>query len=382
MFINNKNTISNKGRLLTIVVFFILGIGVFLQTCNANDKFEFALIGDVPYNVLPGETFEPFDNLINEVNSNDKIKWVLHAGDIKSGSTECSDEMFMDRLTRYNQFNYPVVLTLGDNEWTDCHRIKAGEYQPLERLAKLREIFFANPDITIGGEIMEVETQASVSGFEEFPENVLWTEENIVFATMHIVGSENGLKPFDPDSSAIRTQDDDDEVVRRTNAALAWMNTAFEKAKDMDSPGIFLMIHANPGLERGEPNRNGFEEFLTALESYIQEFGKPVVLAHGDSHYFRVDKPALVENNFIANFTRVETFGSANVHWARVIVDLKNPEIFTIQEEIVDGKVVDNINEKNGNKDKRGRDRISIDIDKDIDIDFDDINVDIDINRN
>ena len=44
-----------------------------------------------------------------------------------------------------------VVLTPGDNEWTDCHRVAAGEYQPLERLAKLREVFYPVPGMTIGG---------------------------------------------------------------------------------------------------------------------------------------------------------------------------------------------------------------------------------------
>ena len=298
-------------------------------------KFEFALIGDVPYGVLPDQDYQPFENIINEINNNHKIKWVLHAGDIKSGSTICSDEMFIDRLIRYNKFERPVILTLGDNEWTDCHRVAAGEYQPLERLSKLREIFFANPGTTIGGKEMIIETQASEPGFQEFPENVRWTEQNIVFATMHIVGSENGLRPFDPDSSAIRTQEDEDEVIRRTNAALSWIDSTFNKAKEINAPGVFLMIHANPGLERGLSNRNGFMDFLTALEDYVQDFSKPVVLAHGDSHYFRVDKPALANNSFIANFTRVETFGSSRVHWVRVIVDPKTPEIFTIKQEII-----------------------------------------------
>ncbi len=327
---------------LFVTIFLGLGNNSFLKANEGKEnnaqgfgKFEFALIGDVPYGVLAGQDYEPFDNVIDEINDNNKIKWVLHAGDIKSGSTDCSDALFMDRLERYNQFDRPVILTLGDNEWTDCHRVAAGEYQPLERLAKLREIFFSNPGSTIGGNTMEVETQASVSGFEEFPENVLWAEQNIVFAAMHIVGSENGLRPFDPNSSAVRTQADDDEVARRTNAALVWMDTTFIKAKEMDAPGIFLMIHANPGLERGSANRSGFIEFLTALETYVQDFGKPVVLAHGDSHYFRVDKPSLVENSFVANFTRVETFGSSRVHWVRVIVDPKLPEVFTIKQEIV-----------------------------------------------
>lgn len=204
------------------------------EHARGHGKFEFALICDVPYGVLPGQDYAPFDVLIREVNDNHKLKWVLHAGDIKSGSTECSDAMFMDRLQRYNQFNRPVVLTPGDYEWTDCHRDAAGQYQPLERLAKLREVFFVDPGVTIGGKPMIVETQAAITGYEEFPENVRWAEQNVVFAAMHIVGSNNAENDFPG-----RTEADDDEVVRRTSAALECMNSTFAKAKEINSRVYF-----------------------------------------------------------------------------------------------------------------------------------------------
>lgn len=304
---------------------------------NGQGPFEFALIGDVPYGVGPAEDYPPFTDLTADVNASPRIQWVLHAGDIKAGSTDCSDAWFEDRLYRFNLFNKPFVLTPGDNEWTDCHRISAGEYQPLERLAKLREIFYPTPGETIGGVTMRVDTQADVTGFEEFPENVRWVKNRIVFATMHIVGSQNGLAPFDPSSSVLRTPADDAEVERRSAAALAWMDAAFDLAEELDSPGVFLMIHANPGLERSLSgvNRNGFEAFLAQLEQHTMVYGRPVVLAHGDSHYFRVDKPRLVETGFLPNFTRVETFGASRVHWIRVKVDPKHPEVFGFEQEIV-----------------------------------------------
>jgi hypothetical protein len=299
--------------------------------------FEFALIGDVPYGVGPGEDYPPFTDLTADVNASPRIHWVLHAGDIKAGSADCSDTWFEDRLYRYNLFNKPFVLTLGDNEWTDCHRVAAGEYQPLERLARLREIFYPTPGETIGGITMRVDTQADVAGFDEFPENVRWVKHRIVFATLHLVGSQNGLAPFDANSSAVRTPADDAEVERRTEAAISWLNEAFDLAEDTDSPGIFLMIHANPGLERtlAGVDRTGFKAFLAELEQRAVLFGKPVVLAHGDSHYFRVDKPRLVDTRFLPNFTRIETFGASRVHWIRVTVDPESPEVFGFEQEIV-----------------------------------------------
>lgn len=303
------------------------------------------MIGDVPYGVAPYADYPQFDNLVSEINKRKKLKWVIHTGDIKSGGSNCSDELFFDRLDRYNTFNKPFIYTPGDNEWTDCHRVNAGEYQPLERLARLREIFFANPGLTIGGKTMLLETQAHIPGFEEFPENVRWSKSDVMFAAIHVVGSNNGLRAFDAQSSAVRGEEDDLEAARRIEAAVYWINDTFDKAMDEDAPGVLIMMQANPKLEVGYalPSgedlvnaRLGFNEILTVLEERTLEFGKPVVLAHGDSHYFRVDKPGLVENGFIPNFTRVENFGSSRVHWVRITVNPKSKHVFKAQPMIIE----------------------------------------------
>lgn len=316
---------------------------------NKSNSFSFALIGDTPYGVKPGEYYPPYENLVEEINNDRSVRWVMHAGDIKSGSSDCSDELFEDRLQRYNQFDHPVILTLGDNEWTDCHRVKAGAYQPLERLDRLREIFYSQPGVTLG-KYMPVTTQAYDTGFEEFPENVMWSRSNVIFSTMHIVGSDNGLKAFDSAGGVLRTLADDLEVERRTQAAIYWMNKAFDKAEKNDAAGVFLMIHANPDLEfkwllerdsNGVVARPGFTRFLINLAMRTKTYGKPVVLAHGDSHWYRVDKPELPMSTdsadvFLANFTRVETFGSKIVHWIKVNVNPETDEVFQISQQLVE----------------------------------------------
>jgi hypothetical protein len=310
-----------------------------------SDSFSFAMIGDVPYGVAPFSDYSPFDNLIDAINARRDLSWVIHTGDIKSGSTECSDDLLFDRLERYNRFNKPFIYTPGDNEWTDCHRLEAGEYQPLERLQRLREIFFAEPGRTIGAHPMQVESQAFTPGYEAFPENILWSKQEVIFATIHVVGSHNGLAPFDPNSSAVRTAADDEEAVRRIAAAVDWINLTFDRAMQQEAPGVLIMMQANPVLEVGYKlpegeeliaAREGFSEILEILEQRTLEFGKPVVLAHGDSHYFRVDKPGLVEHDFIDNFTRVENFGSSQVHWVEITVDPDSEEIFSFRPKIID----------------------------------------------
>lgn len=302
--------------------------------------FEFALIGDAPYNTTDGK----FENVVDEINHNRKIRFVMHAGDIKNGSSLCSDEMFQDRLARFQRFNAPFVLTPGDNEWTDCHRVNNGQFQPLERLAHLRQVFFPEPGLTLGGKPMRVESQAADPRHAEFVENVRWMHQHVMFATLHAVGSNNAVAAFDPKSTAKRGPDDDAEVARRIAASQDWIAETFAQAKAANAQGVLFLFQANPGFElpKGDPERVGFEEILAAFEREAVNFGKPVILAHGDSHYYRVDKPMLgsLSKRRMENVTRVETFGANDVHWLRVVVDPKSPEVFTIHQEIVDANLV------------------------------------------
>jgi len=61
----------------------------------------------------------------------------------------------------FDTFEDPFVLTPGDNDWTDCHRLNNGAYNPLERLDAVRDIFFPVPGQVTGGRPMHVLTQAA-----------------------------------------------------------------------------------------------------------------------------------------------------------------------------------------------------------------------------
>ena len=70
------------------------------------------------------------------------------------------------------------------------------------------------------------------------------------------------------------------------------MRETFVQAAERDHRAVFLIIHANPRFEKREDEPKGpYAIFLQALEEEVVRFGRPVALAHGDSHYFRVDKP-------------------------------------------------------------------------------------------
>ena len=74
---------------------------------------------------------------------------------------------------------------------------------------------------------LQVDTQAAVPGFDEFPENVRWSHQSVLFATLHIVGSNNAQAPFQNGSITVRSQADDNEVTRRNAANIAWLDSTF-----------------------------------------------------------------------------------------------------------------------------------------------------------
>ncbi|MGQ0502277.1 MAG: hypothetical protein ACT4P0_06675 [Panacagrimonas sp.] len=328
-----KQLSGAAGLLLLAVTHLAAAQGPIFPQPLPRTPFQFALIGDTPYNVPVGSPSAPFDDMVGEVNGDPFVRFVMHAGDIKSGSERCSDELFADRLARFQKFSDPFVITPGDNEWTDCHRVNNGAYQPLERLAKLRQLLYPVPGQTLGQRVARVDSQAGLG----YPENMRWVHHRVVFATLHVVGSQNGLAAFDPASPVKRGPEDDAEVAARSAATLAWMNEAFDLAQSRQAAGVFLLMQANPGLEfiTSGVDRTCFESLLAQLEGRTRAFGKPVVLAHGDSHYFRIDKPRIDQIAFLPNFTRVETFGAANVHWIRVRVNPLASEVFSFDPEIV-----------------------------------------------
>jgi hypothetical protein len=76
------------------------------------------------------------------------------------------------------------------------------------------------------------------------------------------------------------------KVDQACNAAnLEWLAETFEEAKSMSSPGMMLVIQANP-FEEDTATPSGFTQFKAALEDEVSAFDGPVVLVHGDSHTF------------------------------------------------------------------------------------------------
>jgi hypothetical protein len=279
-------------------------------------EFTFALLGDTPYGDAQRAEFPA---LVKTINADPGVRMVLHAGDVKNGSSTCDDARFADLAALYDTFEDPFVLTPGDNEWTDCHRTPAGGYLPTERLDAVRRAFFPRPGFTLGKNPAFVLTQAYDPRHQPYRENVLFMRGGAVFATLHVVGSENDLAPWASLPGGDRPDLRLAEFNARKAAVLDWIDITFAVACFTNAPGVLLLMQAEP------VDTPGFTEIRRRIAEKAAAFGKPVLLVHGDEHIYEV------EPNYagVPNLTRLETFGETATQWLRVTVDPKTPSVFS-----------------------------------------------------
>jgi hypothetical protein len=285
--------------------------------------FELGLMGDLPYTA---EQAAKMPALWADMARN-PLAFVVHDGDFKSGSSRCDDATFAATLAELDARPFPFIFIPGDNDWTDCHRENNGAYDPLERLATLRSMFFPG-DESLGRRRLPLQRQSDDPRFAPYREHARWSMGEVTFVGLNVQGSNNNLG---------RNAENDAEYAARNQAVLAWMGESFAAATAAGHRGIMLVIQANPFEEAPEGGPNGFADFLAALEAETARFSGQVVLVHGDSHHFRIDKPLPLdrERPALPNFTRVETFGSPDVHWLKVTVDPSDPNLFVYRQMIV-----------------------------------------------
>jgi hypothetical protein len=291
----------------------------------SEEGYTFAVIGDIPYG---DAQIANFPKVIAQINADPAVQWVDHLGDIKSGSSLCSDAYFQLIKDDFDQFEDPLVYTVGDNEWTDCHRVNNGSYNPLERLAKIREVFFPEPGRTLGQHRKRVVSQAD----QGIPEDVRWERADVAFTALHIVGSNNSLAPWT--GMTAPTPEQTAEVLARTAAVIQLIHETFVNARDNDNRAVVLLTQA----DMFEPTATdpqfadfyGFQPIVAAIASEAAAFRGPVYLFNGDSHTFNSDNPLAEGSKWlpfygisqpVPNLSRVTVDGSTNVdNYLRVTV--------------------------------------------------------------
>lgn len=276
---------------------------VVLFSASAAMAESFVIFGDLQDSSPEGRLRDV--ELIERINAISPA-FSVYIGDIKEGNSACTDDLFVTMRAVFDRHERPLIFTPGDNEWTDCWRGAAGAFDAAERKNAVVSLFTA-PGESIGQKTLNLDQQAGQR------ENARWRWNGILFVTLHMVGSNNNLQQRE---DAIAEHQERDALNAR------WLDESVSAASDAEA--LFLFIHANPKWNAPWWEPTGFDRFRDQLAGVAASFPGPIVVAHGDTHRFRIDKPFAAA----PRVTRVEVFGPPQR--GAVIVDVapETPEVF------------------------------------------------------
>ena len=305
-------------KLFISLLLLACSVSVFAQS---TELFRFVALGDMPYS-LPDD-YQRYERLIVAINQLHP-SFSIFVGDTKSGSTPCSDEYNLRVKQKFNQFNSALIYSIGDNEWTDCHRTLAGSYDPIERLDFLKKTFF-NSNLSLGKKPIELIRQADVNPkYAKFVENSYWIKNQFLFVNLHIPGSNNNYG---------RDESSNTEFYERNQANLDWIKHCFALASNKKYKGIIFSFQADIFYSPNQaidPN-SGYRDTLNLFSNEAENFNMPVLLIHGDSHRLILDQPlkASDHKHMIENVLRLEVMGAEQVQAVEITVNPTSEQPFS-----------------------------------------------------
>ena len=323
----------------------------FLRLLAIHLQRRFFLCGYIckkPYHGSSDDIFDPkdpygtiygsFRDSINDHIKNNNVQLAFHTGDIKSGNSPCIP-LYYNRFTDLaNSINVPTLLTMGDNEWTDCHR---SGYDPIERLKYSRARFYnkATTESTSssrlgGGAPISISTFGKYS--TPYVENQYVIRDGIIFAPLHVPGSNNNFRSGSCAASLNAVDKDcvaaNAEYIARDDAVVNALRIVFSTAKAQKLKGVMIIIQAHfwggtteqcnslgISVNNAESSvASGYRNFMKTFMEEVSQYHDigDVVVVHGDAHFFRDCHPTVYNN---VAFVMVP--GSADVSWVLATIN-------------------------------------------------------------
>ncbi len=303
---------------ISIAVFLAAAFGASGCSGHRHRVLRILATGDAPYSEEQTVRFKKF---LKQA-ADDDFDFLIHVGDIKGQGEPCSDARLEATRDLFRSYPTPIVYTPGDNEWTDCGGEAAGSFDPVERLVKLRQLMFADPDV-LRLAALGAEHQSEQPQHELYTENFRFFKSGVLFVVAHVAGSNNGRNEESPAMMQ--------EFKARDQATVKFLKESFTQAIERRASGVVVVIHANPDFE--QRTHSGHQKFVETIEAFARRTDRPLLCVHGDTHYFRIDKPlrdTQTRRRFL-HFTRLEVFGAPEVAGVVITVDTEDPHVFSFE---------------------------------------------------
>jgi hypothetical protein len=200
---------------------------------------------------------------------------------IKGANEPCTDKLYQKRRDLIDEARRPVVVLPAGSDWTEC-RNTAGRSNAIERLNRIRELFYGEPE-TLGARKLSVTRQSMSPRFRSYAENAHWSVGKVLYATINMPANNNHYL-----NEAGRNSEYEDRLV----ANRFWLNRLFAIARRdkleavvLFSEGDVKALSQPTGLQAllrdAAPDNDGFAEPRRLILSLAQKFHGKVLLVDG-----------------------------------------------------------------------------------------------------
>jgi hypothetical protein len=244
---------------------------------------------------------------------------------IKGAGEACGDRVYQKRRDLFDKAKRPVILSLSGNDWTGC-RNSAGRTNAIERLNRLRELFYGEPE-SLGKDKLPMTRLSSSPRFRSYAENAHWQVGKVLYATINLPAANNHYLP-----AAGRNSEYEDRAV----ANRFWLNRLFAIARQDKVDAVVLFAEGNmqpllqPAnglralLQRAPTGQDGFADTRRQVQQQAAKF-KGRVLVVDSAGLPKDAKPAIEWRGNVGHL-------SVGAHAVELRVAGKGENVFSLGE--------------------------------------------------
>ena len=212
--------------------------------------------------------------------ADDKSTAFLVVTGIKGVKEACSDKLYQQRREVISNARRPAIVVPAASDWTEC-RNSAGRTNAIERLNRIRELFYAEPQ-SLGARKLPLTRQSMSPRFRSYAENAHWSVGKVLYAVLNLPANNNHYL-----TEAGRNSEYEDRLV----ANRFWLNRLFAIAKRDKAEAIVLFAEGDlkalsqpTGLRAllrravPVPDNDGFAETRRQVLALAQKFPGKVLL--------------------------------------------------------------------------------------------------------
>lgn len=246
---------------------------------------------------------------------------------IKGEKEACGDRLYQKRRELFDKARRPVLLSLTGDDWTGC-RNSAGRTSAIERLNRLRELFYGEPE-SLGKARLPVTRLSSSPRFRSYAENAHWQVGKVLYATINLPANNNHYL-----AAAGRNSEYEDRAV----ANRFWLNRLFAIARQDKVDAVVLFAEGNmqpllqPAnglralLQRTPTGHDGFADTRRQVQTQAAKF-KGQVLVIDSAGLPKDARPAIAWRGNLGHL-------SVGAHMVEVLVAGKGENVFSLGEAV------------------------------------------------